>query len=62
MLFRSANMRDAMLVTLDDCQNKTDLQAWATANAKSKLMLTPSDQEIVTKCFQDAQERVKAAK
>ena len=57
----SANVRDAMLVTLDDCNNKADLAAWAGANAKSKNMLLKADQDIVTKAFQDAQERVKAA-
>jgi len=55
----SANVRDAMLVTLDDCNVKNDLAAWANANAKSKNLLRKEDQDIVTKAFQDAQERIK---
>ena len=56
----SSKMRDAMLVTLDDCQNKVDLQTWASNNAKTKNMLLKSDQETVTTAFQEAQERIKS--
>lgn len=55
----SGKVREAMLASLNDCQNKNDLQAWATANAKSKNMLVKADQDIVTKSFQEAQIRVK---
>ena len=55
----SANVRDTMLVTLDDCISKNDLSTWAGINAKSKNMLREEDQEIVTMAFQEAQERIR---
>jgi hypothetical protein len=58
----SMAIMDGILVELDECKSKEDLQAWATKNSPAKQTLWGPHQTETTKAFQAAQERIRTAK
>ena len=58
----SMETMDNILIELDKCESKEDLQAWATKNSPAKQTLWGPHQTETTKAFQAAQERIRTAK
>ena len=58
----SMETMDNILIELDKCESKEDLQAWATKNSPAKQTLWSTHQTETTKAFQAAQERIRTAK
>ncbi|CAB5220033.1 Essential recombination function protein [uncultured Caudovirales phage] len=59
---QSMETMDGILVELDECKTKEDLQAWAAKNSPAKQTLWGPHQTETTKAFQAAQERIRTAK
>ena len=57
----SMETMDNILIELDKCESKEDLQAWATKNSPAKQTLWSTHQIETTKAFQAAQDRIRDA-
>jgi hypothetical protein len=57
----SAVMHDQMIASLNECETKEDLRAWATKNAPTKANLIEDHKKSIDTAFQEAQVRVKNA-
>lgn len=54
-------VHDEMLASLNECESKEDLRAWATKYAPMKANLIDDYKKLIDVAFQDAQVRVKNA-
>jgi len=50
---------EEILLDLDKCASKEDLQKWATTNSQTKQTLADAHQKQITQAFQAAQERIR---